>query len=255
METKKIDELEREIINDHFFGQATSFIFDKLGDIDSKIIVDIGCGNGMISIFFALKGAKVIGVDIEEDELKKARKAALDLNLKDECEFFQGSAESIPIDSGSIDIVFSRSTIQYMKRQAALEEYIRIIKPGGTLVLLENLPLNPFINMYRLHRKLFAKTTDEIRYVNSVLGYLTFSEIKKLKNSFDKVVHKEYHLFSMFAIYLLPYEKYGIIRKVQVLLVSFDNLLLKHVYFTRYLAWYTAVLCQRRVDILDRSGN
>lgn len=251
MKIEKIKELEREIISDHFFGQATSFAFDELNDINGQKIVDIGCGNGIISTFFALKGAKVIGIDIEEDELEKARKAVLELNIKDECVFLQGSAESIPIDSGSIDVVFSRSTIQYMQRQAALEEYIRILKPGGTLVLLENLPLNPFINMYRLHRKLFAKTPKEIRYVNSVLGYLTFSEINKLKNSFEKITHKEYHLFSMFAIYLLPYEKYGIIEKLLILLTDFDNLLLKHIYFTRYFAWNTAILCQRKICTLD----
>jgi ubiquinone/menaquinone biosynthesis C-methylase UbiE len=247
MKIEKIKELEREIIGDRFFGQATSFAFDKLSDINGKKIVNIGCGNGIISTFFALKGAKVIGIDIEEDELVKARKAVLELNLEDECVFFKGSAESITIDSESIDIVFSRSTIQYMKRQIALKEYIRILKPGGTLILLENLPLNPFINMYRLHRKLFAKTPDEVHYVNSVLGYLTFSEINKLKNSFEEVTHKEYHLFSMFAIYLLPYKKYGIIEKILVLLVNFDNLLLKYIHFTRYFAWHTAILYQRKI--------
>lgn len=246
MKIEKIKKLEEEIISDPFFGKAISFALDNLGDISGKKIVDVGCGNGIMSVFFALQGAKVVGIDIEANALAKAKALALKWNLKDECIFLHGSAESMPIESESIDIVFSKSTIQYMNRENVLDEYNRIISPDGILVLLENLPFNPFINIYRLRRRLFAKTPQEIRYVNSVRGYITFAEIKSLKNIFHNVTHKEYHLFSMFTIYLIHYKQYTLIRNIHFLLTRLDNLLLDRVYFMRYIAWYTAVICQKK---------
>ena len=200
MQIKTIVELEKEIIEDPFFGRSISFALDNISDVSGKKIVDVGCGNGEMSVLFALKGAKVVGLDIEASVLEEAKALALKWNVKDECIFLNVSAESIPIESDSVDIIFSKSTIQYMNREDVLAEYNRIIKPDGMLVLLENLPFNPFINIYRLRRKLFAKTPKAISYVNSVRGYLTFTEIRNFNYSFQEVTHKEYHLFSMFAI-------------------------------------------------------
>lgn len=245
MQIKTIKELKKEIIGDPFFGRSISFALDNIGDISGKKIVDVGCGNGEMSVFFALRGANVVGIDIEASVLEEAKALALKRNIKDECIFLNVSAESMPIESSSIDIIFSKSTIQYMNREDVLTEYNRIIKPDGIIVLLENLPFNPFINIYRLRRRLFAKTSAEVQYVNSVRGYLTFTEIENFKSSFQEVIHKEYHLFSMFAIYLLP-SKSKPIKNIYSLLIRLDNLLLDRVYFTRYLAWYTAVICRNK---------
>lgn len=248
MQSKTIEELKKEIIGDPFFGRAISFALDNIGDINDKNIVDVGCGNGDMSVFFALRGANVVGIDIEANVLEEAKALALKQNIKDKCIFLNASAESIPIESESIDIIFSKSTIQYMNREDALAEYNRIIKPDGIIVLLENLPFNPFINIYRLRRRLFARTPSEIRYVNSVRGYLTLTEVENFKHSFQEVTHREYHLFSMFAIYLLPYES-KIIKTIYSLLICLDNLFLDRVYFTRYLAWYTAVICRKKRSV------
>jgi ubiquinone/menaquinone biosynthesis C-methylase UbiE len=244
MEIAKLKKLKTEIIDDPFFGQAISFALNNLGDIDGKMIVYVGCVSGAMSIFFALQGATVVGIDINDNALEKAKKLALQWNVENKCMFLNSCAESIPIDSNSIDIIFSKSTIQYMKRKDALAEYKRILKSDGTLVLIENLPFNPFINIYRLHRKLFSTTPEESRYIKSILGYLTFNEINDLKNDFDKVTHKEYHLFSMFAIYLIRHKKYGIIKNILILLTALDNFLFDRIYFMRYLAWFTAIVYQ-----------
>ncbi|MDH7507423.1 MAG: METTL5 family protein [Candidatus Thermoplasmatota archaeon] len=59
------------------------FIAYQLGDIKDKTVIDLGCGTGIFSIGAKIMGAKkVIGVDIEKNCLKIARKYAREKKLK-----------------------------------------------------------------------------------------------------------------------------------------------------------------------------
>jgi SAM-dependent methyltransferase len=61
-----------------------------------------------------------------------------------------------------------------MDREKVLNEYFRILKPGGSIALVENLPFNPFINLYRLNRRMSAATEPQREYVNSIKGIYRF---------------------------------------------------------------------------------
>ena len=51
------------------------------GDIKGKLVIDLGCGNGIFAIGAALLGAKAIGVDIDEEAIKVAKKNADVMNV------------------------------------------------------------------------------------------------------------------------------------------------------------------------------
>lgn len=242
--TALLKKLKTEIVDDPFFGQAISFALNYLGDPSGKMIVDVGCGSGIMSIFFALQGATVVGLDINPSALQQAKQLASRYKVENKCVFINSCAESIPIDLNSIDIVFSKSTIQYMKRKVALAEYKRILKSDGTLILIENLPFNPFINIYRLYRQLFSNTPEKKRYVKSILGYLKFSEINNLKNDFQLVTHKEYHIFSILAIYFDKKIQVKITNDVLILLIALDNFFINRIYFMKSIAWFTVIVCK-----------
>ncbi|ADP76921.1 methyltransferase [Methanothermus fervidus DSM 2088] len=54
-----------------------------LGDINKKVVVDLGCGTGIFSIGSSLLGAKkVLGIDIDEDVIKTAESLSRELKLK-----------------------------------------------------------------------------------------------------------------------------------------------------------------------------
>lgn len=249
MSINRKEQFREELINDPYFGDAVRFILSKLGDIRGKVVLDSGCGAGKMSAFFALHGAKVIGIDKDANKLIKAVRLAKSLEVASSCFFVLGSSEASPIGIESIDIVFSRSTIQYMEREKVLNEYIRILKPNGNMALIENLPYNPLINFYRIHRKLTARTQQQQSYVESINGYIKFRDLNRLKERFRFADQRHYHLFRMASIYLtekLPRSAYA--RRVDYFFGRVDAILVDSAPFLRKLTWFVAMYYEGKQD-------
>ena len=134
-------QMKREILADPFFGDAVKHTSGKFGDIQNKVIVDSGCGYGEMAVFFADQGAIVTGIDKDRKKIDKAIDLAESFGVRDNCSFLHESSEETSIPTASVDIIFSKSTIQYMDKEKVFREYLRILKPGGSVALLENLPL------------------------------------------------------------------------------------------------------------------
>lgn len=95
-----------------------------------KRVLDIACGEGYGSAALVASGAaSVIGVDISPETVAHA-KAKYGINA------IVGSAEAIPIETGSVDLVVSFETIEHVPKPAKfVEEARRVLAPGGTLII------------------------------------------------------------------------------------------------------------------------
>jgi ubiquinone/menaquinone biosynthesis C-methylase UbiE len=247
MKHNSAQQIKEEILADPFFGDAVEFILNKLGNVQNKVILDSGCGSGQMSVFFALQGAKIIGIDKKSACIDDAITMARSFGVESNCSFLQGCSESIPIDSNSIDVIFSKSTIQYMEREKVLDEYIRVLKPDGCIALIENLPHNPLINLYRLHRKLLARTKEEEEYASSIRGYITPNEIESLGSLFRYSEHYEYHLFRMISMYLGSHSRQNFFTKgLDDFLSYIDKQILSLSTPLKRLAWFTVLYCNQK---------
>ena len=98
--------------------------------------MDVGCGAGIDSLIVAKKvgpDGRVIGVDMTQSMLEKARLEAKEAGLKN-VEFREGYAEELPIFDGWADVVISNGVLNLMPdKAAALEEMSRVLRPGGRL--------------------------------------------------------------------------------------------------------------------------
>lgn len=99
-------------------------------------VVDIGCGAGLDSLLAARmvgpEGA-VIGVDMTEEMLEKAKAAAADGEL-DNVEFRRGYVEELPVPDGWADVVISNGAFNLTPdKMGAMREMARVLKPGGRL--------------------------------------------------------------------------------------------------------------------------
>jgi arsenite methyltransferase len=112
-------------------GTPTKFAFIKEGDV----VVDLGSGAG-IDVFLAANIAKgsgrIIGIDMTDEMLEKARKNAAD-NGYTNVEFRKGDIEErIPVDSNSVDVVISNCVINLTTdKTKTFREIYRILKPNG----------------------------------------------------------------------------------------------------------------------------
>ncbi len=114
-----------------------------LADIKKgETIVDLGAGGG-IDCFIAAKKlgrkGKVIGIDMTDEMLEKARESAKIVAKAlgyDVVEFRTGNIMELPVDSDSVDLVISNCVINLTEDKAkVLDEIYRILKPGGRFII------------------------------------------------------------------------------------------------------------------------
>lgn len=95
-------------------------------------ILDAGCARGRFLRHFESSGAKLFGVDLTEVFLHAAHS-----NVP-VASFAAGSLSRLPFRSGSFDAVFCVEAIEHLPDTgAALDELARVIKPGGTLLIVD----------------------------------------------------------------------------------------------------------------------
>ncbi|MEW5947679.1 MAG: class I SAM-dependent methyltransferase [bacterium] len=99
-------------------------------------LLDLGCGVGWTSVFFARSGYEVTGVDIAENKLCLANKIAARENPGKLC-FITGDYEMLEFDCEFDCAVFFDSLHHAENEQAAVESVFRALKPGGVCITVE----------------------------------------------------------------------------------------------------------------------
>lgn len=102
----------------------------------TKQVLDVGCGTGVISLLLAELGHDVTGVDFASEMLDQARTKVDQSELS--ATFQRGDAENLTQSDDSYDLVTARHLIWTLPSpERAIEEWRRVIRPGGRIVLIE----------------------------------------------------------------------------------------------------------------------
>ena len=120
-------------------GEPLLEILHDRGELDSIAglrLLDLGCGFGALSAFFAARGATVMGVDLKEDRLEVGRRVAAEHGL--DVQFRPGRMQKLALPDETFDVVVQNNSLCYVvpreDRRAALSETVRVLRPGGRLV-------------------------------------------------------------------------------------------------------------------------
>lgn len=142
-----------------------SLIYDKK---DLKIL-DFGCGAGRQAARLAEKGHSVTGIDISSELLKIAESRNVDSSVK----FILFDGKHIPIKDDSKDIVITTEVLMYILDNShlafVLREFFRVLKPGGTIILIEHVKRSSKIGLK--DKKIFRSAHDSDRELQHV-GFL-----------------------------------------------------------------------------------
>lgn len=115
------------------YNKNARFVSDLAGDVlgwldarSGERILDLGCGDGVLTEQIAQSGASVLGVDPSEDFVAAAEARGLDACV--------GDGQELSFN-GEFDAVFSNAALHWMTRAGAVVEGVhRALKPGGRFV-------------------------------------------------------------------------------------------------------------------------
>lgn len=110
-------------------------------------ILDIGCGAGIYSIYYAKKGAKVTAIDLVPNHIKQLNKQAkkLDLHI---CSYTGNAIDLSYIENETFDLVLCLGPLYHLlsqqHRKKCIEECIRVSKPNGIIAFSYISPYSVF---------------------------------------------------------------------------------------------------------------
>lgn len=232
----RLAEVEANLFREAIFGEAMEFCFRDRSLVNGSLGIDLGAGKGYVAVYLALLGARVVALDSNFDAIRRARQLADQYKVADQVVFLCARAESVPLRSQSLDLVFSRSTFQYMDLNYVIPEILRVLRVNGTLLSIQNLPNNPFVFAYRTARQILAKSESEISYVKSIKEYTTTAHADRIAGSFREFRTSVYHVFGPLA---MSSHRRNWQRRVSAF-GTVDRVVLRAVPATRKLAWIGA---------------
>lgn len=112
--------------------EAVDCLIRELALTQGKFVADIGAGTGKLTRLISRCGANIIAVEPVEGMRKK-----LSTNLPD-IEVLNGTAEKIPLQDNSLDVVLVAQAFHWFDGEKALKEIYRALKPNGKIGLIWN---------------------------------------------------------------------------------------------------------------------
>ncbi len=112
--------------------------FRRLPDLRGTTVLDLGCGAGRHAFEAARRGARVVALDADRDELRQVQAVAAAMAEAGEIPAggsicpVAGDATSMPVPSGSFDVVIAAEVLEHIPADArAFDEIARVLRPGG----------------------------------------------------------------------------------------------------------------------------
>lgn len=104
-----------------------------VGDVRGARVLEIGCGDGDLSVLLAKRGAIVTAIDVSPEMIAAARARAARENVQ--IRFDIGAARKLPFPSEQFDIVVAVTVLCFVSDAAPVfQEIARVLRPGGRLV-------------------------------------------------------------------------------------------------------------------------
>ena len=152
----------------------------QLKSLQPKKVLDVATGTADVALMThkMLNPEKIIGIDISEGMLELGRQKISKLGLNNRIELYKGDSENIVFEDNSFDaitVAFGVRNFEHLEK--GLKEMLRVLKPGGKLVILEfsKPKQGAFKILYNLYMnqiapsfgKLFSKNKNAYQYLNN----------------------------------------------------------------------------------------
>jgi SAM-dependent methyltransferase len=159
---RPLDQWARWVLNASFGGDAEQYrswlaqltpirdrVLSNARIQTGDVVLDVGTGHGLIG-FSALplvgEGGRVIFSDVSRELISRCEEISTEIGAQLQSEFLCVSAEALRgVQDESIDVITTRSVLIYVQpKQAAFNEFFRVLRPGGRISIYE--PINNYFD-------------------------------------------------------------------------------------------------------------
>ncbi|MCB2355624.1 class I SAM-dependent methyltransferase [Clostridium estertheticum] len=123
------------VIRSEYFDERLKYKVLSKVNIKDKVVADLGCGTGFLSLALALDASIVFSIDQSVNMLVETRKL-METKKFDNVYPIKSSINNLALFDESVDVVFINMALHHVKdAKKAIEEMFRIIKKDGTLII------------------------------------------------------------------------------------------------------------------------
>ena len=113
--------------------EAVEWLADPLGLRAGRVVVDVAAGTGKLTRLLVPSGARVVAVEPLAEMRAQLAEAVSGL------EALEGTAEALPLADDFADAITVAAAFHWFRRDDALAEFARVLRPGGRLAIVYNL--------------------------------------------------------------------------------------------------------------------
>ena len=120
--------------------KATEQLLQLCSIDQNKYVLDVGCGVGVTPCYIADKyHCRVLGIDILDNMIERSKERVKKEGLEEKVSFKVADAQDLPFEDDLFDIVITESVTAFADdKQKAVNEFVRVTKPGGFVGLNES---------------------------------------------------------------------------------------------------------------------
>jgi ubiquinone/menaquinone biosynthesis C-methylase UbiE len=138
----------------------------EVAPVSGECVVDLGAGMGPATVIAAMSGARVVAVDPTPYMRRILGLRRRWQRHRAAIRVVDGAAESIPVEEGSVDALWTVNTIHHWtERDRASRELARVMKPGGRVLLVDedfDDPSHPWHEHWRAERERHGHEFDAV---------------------------------------------------------------------------------------------
>lgn len=182
-----------------------------LGDLRNQQLLDLGCGMGEESVYFAKLGARVTGIDISEVGVETLKRRAVHHRLP--IRALQMRADPTDLPTASFDRVHGLGILHHVGIDRGLAEVHRLLKPGGIAVFLEPLGNSPGVEAAKRWIMTNARFLGDFEEVTDHEENLRWVDLERATARFSDTCTIPYNLlFRLKRFY--PTKAWNFVRKL-----------------------------------------
>lgn len=209
----------------------------ELADVRGQRVLIVGCSEGGVTPMARRGAAKVVGIDIADEAIRRLNEGIEEEGLADRASALVMDAENLDFPPESFDLIACSGVLHHLDVERAASSWARALDPSGKVVMLEPMAWNPAAAVYR---RLTPSMRTEFEHP------LKPKDVEILKRHFEEVEVESFVLTSLLSLpgaYVSRLEPYR--DKALRVLESVDDVLFSAIPPLRYLGWTSVIVCRR----------